>query len=321
MNYQEALPLITKKIAEISYPKQPKELYEPMIYLLSMKGKRIRPIFTLMACRLFQENIKCAIDVALAWEIFHNFTLMHDDIIDNAFLRRGQSTVHTKWNKTIALLAGDSMLILAYKYIAKSPLQYRDILLHLFSSIAAKVCEGQAYDMLLENRLDVRKKEYLELVRLKTATLLSACLYSGAIVGGASGQDAKFLQDFGINLGIAFQIQDDMLDVYGNSSFGKEIGSDIFSNRRTYLLINALNICDEMERKELLFWLNEKEQKEEKITAIISLYDKMEIKKKTCRTIESYYRRALFSLKKVNVEEEKKVDLVELTKELMNRTS
>ena len=279
MNYQEALLLITKKITKIPFSKYPRPLYESVNYILSMKGKRIRPILTLMACHLFQKNIECAINIALAWELFHNFTLIHDDIIDNASLRRGIETVHTKWNKQTALLTGDSMLILAYKYIIKSPIQYRDTMLHLFSSTAAQVCKGQMYDILFEMRLDINEEEYLKLIRLKTATLLSACLYSGSILGGAPKQDAKFMRNFGLNLGIAFQIQDDMLDIYGNNSFGKNISNDIILNKKTYLLVNALNNSNQTERKELLFWLNETKQKEEKIISIISLYNKMKIKK------------------------------------------
>ncbi|MDR2520607.1 MAG: polyprenyl synthetase family protein [Bacteroidales bacterium OttesenSCG-928-I14] len=319
MNYKKALFLINRKMAEIHYPHQPKTLYESINYILSMEGKKIRAILTLMACHLFQENIKPAINTALAWEIFHNFTLIHDDIMDNATLRRGNPTIHAKWNKTVALLSGDSMLILAYKYIAKSPKQYRDILLKLFSFTATKVCEGQMYDVLFENRSNILKKEYLNLIHLKTATLLSACLYSGAIIGNANKQDAKILKIFGVNLGIAFQIQDDVLDTYGNSSFGEKISNDIISNKKTYLLISALNSSNKIERDELLFWLNEKEQKEKKVTSIINLYNKMKIKEKADKTIKNYYNKALDCLNTINIKEEKKNILIDFTNQLKNR--
>jgi geranylgeranyl diphosphate synthase type II len=223
MDLEEALALVTQKIADIRYPKQPLRLYEPIAYMLAMKGKKLRPAITLLSCNLFKEEVQEAIPVALAWEIFHNFTLMHDDLMDKADIRRGQATVHKKWDENTSILSGDAMLILSYKALAKSNSRYLKLLLDLFSTTASEICEGQECDMQFESRLNVREEEYLDMIRLKTAVMLGACLKSGAIVGDANLEDQNLLYDFGIHLGIAFQIQDDLLDVYGDAQMDAEI--------------------------------------------------------------------------------------------------
>jgi len=322
MNFEEALVLVTQKMEEIRYPKQPARLYEPITYLLAMKGKKIRPALTLLACDLFKENVRDAIPAALAWEIFHNFTLMHDDLMDKAEIRRGQPTVHKKWNENTAILSGDAMLILSYKHLAKSPEEYLKILLDLFSTTAADICEGQEYDIQYETRLDVREEEYLNMIRLKTAVLLGACLKSGAIVGGADSKDQDLLYDFGINLGIAFQIQDDLLDVYGEvSEFGKQIGGDILCNKKTYLLVSALNGANENDKKELLYWMNIHDQPATKIQAVTKCYNRLRVKEKAQNQMEDYYRKAIHALDEVGVASDKKLALNDLAKELMNRKS
>jgi geranylgeranyl diphosphate synthase type II len=322
ITFSEALSSIEQAIKDIPYPKQPDRLYKPIAYLLSLKGKKIRPALTLLACDLFQKNTEDALNMAVAWEIFHNFTLMHDDVMDNADIRRGQPSVHKKWNKNTAILSGDAMLILAYKYLAKSNYHNPVELLNLFSTTAAEICEGQEYDMQFESRLNVKEEEYLNMIRLKTAVMLGACLKSGAIIGGATEEDQNLLYDFGLNLGLAFQIQDDILDVYGDSSvFGKKIGGDILCNKKTYLLVNALNTKNEEEKKELLFWLQTNNRNEEKIAAVTSLYNRLLLKEKARDKMEYYYRKAIRKLDQVNVPTEKKNVLINLAEELMNRKS
>ena len=322
LTFQEALAIINREIKNIDYPKQPSNLYEPIAYILDLKGKKIRPILTLLACNLYKENTSEAINMALAWEIFHNFTLMHDDVMDKADMRRGQATVHKKWNENTAILSGDAMLILSYIYVAKSNEKYLKELMNLFSKTAAEICEGQEYDMQFENRLDVTEDEYLNMICLKTAVMLGASLMSGAIIGGSNEKDQKFLFDFGINLGLAFQIQDDLLDAYGDSSvFGKKIGGDILCNKKTYLLVSALSVSDKEEKEKLLWWLKSTDNGDEKIKAIIDLYDRMHIKEKSRDKIEYYYQKAIQALNSVDVEEHKKDVLVSFAKELMVRES
>ncbi|MDR0543245.1 MAG: polyprenyl synthetase family protein [Dysgonamonadaceae bacterium] len=322
MNFEEALALITKKIADIRYPKQPTRLYEPIAYLLAMKGKKIRPALTVLACNLFKEDVHEAIPVAMAWEIFHNFTLMHDDVMDKAEIRRGQPSVHRKWSENTAILSGDAMLILSYKYLAKSSTQYLKKLLDLFSTTAAEICEGQECDMQFEERPDVREEEYLNMIRLKTAVLLGACLKSGAIVGDADAKDQDLLYDFGINLGIAFQIQDDILDVYGDvSEVGKQIGGDIVCNKKTYLYISAWNAAEDKDKKELLRWMDIYDLPEKKIRGVTACYDRLRVKEKAQNLMEEYYWRAVRALDEASVPADKKLVLKNLAKELMNRKS
>ena len=322
LTFQEALAIINREIKDIDYPKNPQSLYEPIAYILDLKGKKIRPILTLLACNLYKEDVGDAVNMALAWEIFHNFTLMHDDVMDKADMRRGQATVHKKWNENTAILSGDAMLILSYIYITKSNEKHLKELIELFSKTATEICEGQEYDMQFENRLDVTEDEYLNMICLKTAVMLGASLMSGAIIGGASEQDQKYLFDFGINLGLSFQIQDDLLDAYGNPSvFGKKIGGDILCNKKTYLLISALNISNKEEKEELLWWLKSMDNGEEKIKAVVDLYDRIHIKEKAHDKIEYYYQKAMQALSFVDVEENKKDVLINLAKELMIRES
>ncbi|GHT41827.1 isoprenyl synthetase [Bacteroidia bacterium] len=322
ISFEEALAIITQKIKDIRYPNQPARLYEPIAYLLALKGKKIRPALTLLACNLFKEDTHEAVNMALAWEIFHNFTLMHDDVMDQAEIRRGKPTVHKRWGENTAILSGDSMLILAYKYLGKNPAKYLKELLDLFSGTAGEICEGQEYDMQFEKRLDVREEEYLNMIRLKTAVMLGACLKSGALLGGADSKECNLLYDFGINLGLAFQIQDDILDVYGDPSvFGKKQGGDILCNKKTWLLVSALNSADEKVKKELFRWLKIDDRPEKKIEAITACYDKLMLKDRGRNEIEDYYWKAVRALKEVSVPDERKVVLLDLAKELLNRKS
>jgi geranylgeranyl diphosphate synthase type II len=322
LTFRKAVELIEQEIQHTDYPKEPSSLYEPIAYLLALKGKRVRPAFTLLGCNLYKEDVSDALPMAVAWEIFHNFTLMHDDVMDQATMRRGNPTVHKKWNENTAILSGDAMLILAYTYLAKSAPVHLNVLLDLFSDAASGICRGQEYDMQFEKRLDVAESEYLEMIRLKTAILLGACLKSGAIIGGAKEKDCNLLYDFGINLGLAFQIQDDLLDVFGDPLvFGKKIGSDILCNKKTYLLISALNTSDEKEKNDLLFWLDCKDKTEEKIAAVTCLYTRLHVKEKAREKMEQYYAKATCALQELDIKENKKSVLINLAEELMNRES
>lgn len=320
--FQEVYSLIKNGISDIQYPSEPQRLYDPIAYLLGLKGKKIRPALTVLACNLYQEDVSDSLNMALAWEIFHNFTLMHDDLMDNAEMRRGELVVHKKWDENTAILSGDSMLIFAYKYLAQSPEKHIQTLLNLFSTTAAEICEGQEFDMQFETRLDVTEDEYLNMIRLKTAVMLGGSLKSGAIIGGASETDAQLLYDFGINLGLAFQIQDDLLDVYGDPAiFGKKIGGDILCNKKTYLLVSALNNPNEEIKDELITWLNTYGSDNEKIEAVSAIYDRLQIKEKAQSKKEEYYQKAIDSLNAVSVASENKSVLKELAEELMDRKS
>jgi geranylgeranyl diphosphate synthase type II len=320
LSLQDSLDIINREIRAIQYPKSPAGLYEPIAYLLALRGKKIRPAFTLLACNLYRDEVDAAIRPALAWEIFHNFTLMHDDVMDKADLRRGQLTVHKKWNENVAVLSGDAMLILSYIFMTESNTENLKLLLDLFSQTAIKICEGQQYDMEFERRSDVSEQEYIEMIRLKTAVMIGACLKSGAIIGGADEKDMQNLYDFGINLGIAFQIKDDLLDIYGNPGlFGKKTGGDILCNKKTYLLINALNRADKTDKEKLLKWIECGDKPREKIVAVRNLYDQLDIPGKANEAIHSFYEKALTVFQAVSANENRKKILKDIAKDLMER--
>jgi len=322
LQFEEALSIINGQIQQISYPSQPENLYKPIAYLLSMKGKKVRPALTLLACNLYRDDVRESINPALAWEIFHNFTLMHDDVMDKADVRRGQPAVHKKWNENTAILSGDSMLILAYMYMAKSPEKNLKPLLDIFSRTADEICAGQQYDMDFETRLDVSEEEYIRMIRLKTAVMLAACLQTGGITGGASDADQQNLYEFGINLGIAFQIRDDLLDVYGNPEvFGKQIGGDILCNKKTFLLIQALNRVEGSKKDSLLYWLSTTDRTGDKIEAVKGLYSELGLKEKAEDRINEYYRKAKDALNALSVSEDRKRVLSEFARNLMERES
>ena len=320
MTFPEALTIINKEIKSIEYPQNQSKLYDPIEYILALKGKKIRPALTLLACNMYSEDVVEAINPALAWEIFHNFTLMHDDVMDKADIRRGQATVHKKWDENTAILSGDAMLILSYMYMAKSSPDNLKVLLNLFSDTAAKICEGQQLDMEFEKRTYISEKEYIEMIQLKTAVMLGACLKSGAIIGGANKSDQQNLYDFGINLGIAFQIKDDWLDVYGNPDiFGKKTGGDILCNKKTFLLVNALETAKNEDKEDLLYWIGNGTQPDEKINAIRRLYDKLSINEKTQTELQKYYNQAINALQKVSVETKRKKVLEDIAEDLIKR--
>ncbi|MCK5028921.1 MAG: polyprenyl synthetase family protein [Bacteroidales bacterium] len=320
---KELQEIINTKIASEKIGREPFSLYDPINYTLEAGGKRIRPALVLMACNLFSEDIEQAINPAIGLEIFHNFTLLHDDIMDHADIRRGNSTVHKKWDENTAILSGDAMFIKAYEYFldCESP-RFRD-LLKVFNETALEVCEGQQYDMEFETRDFVSEDEYLRMIRLKTSVLLAAALKIGALIGGAEQQDAAFLYEFGINLGLAFQLQDDLLDVYGNVHvFGKKTGGDIVANKKTFMLIKALEIAKDEELKTLKSLLSDKNiENEKKIQAVTQIYDKINIKQIVETRIEKLNQDALAFLEKVNVEKNKKSELQTLAEKLIKRIS
>lgn len=319
--FDDVLDIVNTGIDKIEYKSEPYSLFEPIAYILSLGGKRVRPALVLMSYNLYKDDVKRVMPIALAIEIFHNFTLLHDDLMDRADVRRGKPTVHIKWGDNTAVLSGDAMLIEAYKEIAKVESPYLPQVLDLFSTMATEICCGQQYDMEFERRMDVTIPEYLEMIRLKTAVLLACALKEGAIVAGASAEDADNLYEFGINVGLGFQLKDDLLDVYGDSSsFGKRIGGDILCNKKTYLLINAL--ADGSTRDELIAWMNkESAEEKEKIEAVTKIYNKLDLKKKSEDLINDYYIKAVACLDKVKVPRERKETLYKLAINLMSRTS
>ncbi len=318
----ELLELINAHIAGLAFSRKPQGLYAPVSYVLSLGGKRIRPVLMLMAYNLYKENVASILNQATGIEVYHNYTLLHDDLMDKADRRRGKATVHKVWDENTAILSGDAMLVLAYQFIAAGcPSALLPRVLDLFSLTALEICEGQQFDMEFETRLDVSEAEYLEMIRLKTSVLLAASLKIGAWLGGASEEDAARLYDFGMNLGVAFQLKDDWLDVYGNPEvFGKNIGGDILCNKKTYLLIQAIEHADKKQNQELRRWLDAAEYKpDEKIVAVKGLYDEIGVNRMCLQKIEDYTALAAKSLEEVNVAVSAKAELRDLMNRLMNR--
>ncbi len=300
---------------------QPVSLYEPVKYILDIGGKRLRPAMVLLTNELYGGNQEEAMKIALSVEIFHNFTLLHDDIMDNANIRRGRETVHVKYDTNTAILSGDAMSIHAYEYLLQCQSKNIIPIIKLFTRTAIEVCEGQQYDMDFESRINVTADEYLEMIRLKTAVLLACCFKTGALVANASLADADLMYDFGINLGLAFQLQDDYFDTYGNQdTFGKRIGGDILSNKKTYLLIHALKNSEGPLREELMQWINKAEfNAEEKIAAVKVIYDKLGVEDINQKAIHQYYEKALTCLSQLELEDDKKAVFYKLADMVMNR--
>jgi geranylgeranyl diphosphate synthase type II len=285
--------LLTIKFAAVAHGDKPKALYEPIDYILSFGGKRIRPVLTMLAYELFGGNVKDVLPQAAGIEIFHNFTLLHDDVMDNAEKRRGQPTVHKKWNSGAAILSGDAMLVLAYEYIADAPPGKVPKLLRSFNNTALGVCEGQQYDMDFESRWDVTLAEYFTMIRLKTAVLLAGALETGAIMADTPEAAREALYSYGINIGIAFQLQDDLLDLYGNEeTFGKKIGSDIIEKKKTFLYLRALELLsDGAQQEELMRALQSSNIEEVK-----RIYDSLDIRQHCEAAIKNHYNKALETL-------------------------
>jgi len=305
----------------LDYSRQPDELYAPVRYVLSLGGKRIRPTFLIMAYNMYADEIENVFSVAAGMEIFHNFTLLHDDLMDRADMRRGKATVHKKWNDNTAILSGDGMLVLAYRYLALTRGDDLRKVLDLANETFTGIMEGQQYDMEFETRDDVTEDEYIEMIRLKTSVLLAACVQMGAMLGGASDSDSRLLYEFGEKIGLAFQLQDDLLDVYGDPAvFGKKIGGDILCNKKTYLYINAYRLADAEQKKELDRWaVYDGNDPDSKIAAVRSIYDAVGVKALSEKLIGSLFDEAMAKLDAVNIPVGRKSVLREYAGSLLNR--
>lgn len=313
--------LIEKEINKSKFGKQPESLYEPIRYIMSIGGKRLRPLLTLLAYSLYKKDVKSVVPYALSVEAFHNFTLMHDDIMDKAPLRRGVATVHEKWNINTAILSGDVMLVKVYDMLLTLPSDKLKPVLKAFNKCAAEVCEGQQLDMDFEKRKHVVEKEYITMIKLKTAVLLGYALELGAILANTDADQQKALREFGINIGIGFQLKDDLLDAYADpKKFGKQIGGDIIANKKTYLLIQALEKAKGKQKQELTQWLEVRRfNKQQKIAAVKSIYDSLQVPQLTERKINQYFSKGFASLEKVKGNASAKEQLRKFAEDLIGR--
>ena len=314
--------LFKSYLSDHQFSQSPKGLYDPVNYILSLGGKRLRPVLLLMGCNLFDDEVNQALPAAYAVEIFHNFSLLHDDIMDEAPLRRGHPTVHVKYNQNTGILSGDVMLVYAYEFLAQLGEKVNILkVLKIFNQLAIGVCEGQQYDMDFEQRDDVTIDEYLKMIEQKTAVLIAGGLQIGALIGGASKEDAQHLYEFGRNVGIAFQLQDDILDTFGDpEKFGKKVGGDIAQNKKTFLLLKAYECCDEQQAKQLRILMNKGTQDEEgKINEVKSIFNELEIRQQSEQLMETYLQLAFSHLEKVEVGEIRKKPLKDLANQLMGR--
>ena len=317
----QLLEKINTYLQEMPYSRPPKGLYDPIEYELSLGGKRIRPVLMLMAYNLYKEDVETILPQAAGLETYHNHTLLHDDVMDKADMRRNKPTVHNVWNDNTAILSGDAMLILAYRLMAEGLSDRLAEVMHIFTETTMEICEGQQWDMEFESRMDVKVDEYIEMIRLKTSVLLAAALKIGACLAGASAEEAQKLYDFGVKMGLAFQLQDDWLDVYGDPKvFGKNIGGDILCNKKTYMLITALAQADEEHKVELQRWLSAEEyEPAKKIEAVTHIYNVMNIGKQCMDKSDAYYAEGLSVLERVSLPTERKAMLKEFACSLMNR--
>lgn len=321
LSYTELLRKVEEEIASSSFNGQPGELYDPITYTLSMGGKRMRPVMALMACELFGGDIQKALSPAIACEVFHNFTLLHDDIMDKAPLRRGKETVYSKWNTNIAILSGDAMFAIAYRFLTSVKAETLPEILGIFSKTAIEVCEGQQYDMNFETQEEVSIEDYLNMIRLKTAVLPAACLKIGAVVAGATQQDAANIYAFGENIGLAFQLKDDLLDTFGDEAkFGKHCGGDIITNKKTFLYLKALEFANEKERSLLKHYFSgTKFNDSEKISQVKKIYVDLGIPKHVEAAMEYYYKQGIKNLELINVLPERKASLMAFAEKLLKR--
>ena len=321
MKAEELLVKVNDFLDNLKYERKPSGLYDPVKYVLSMGGKRIRPVLMLLSYGLFKDDVESVLMPACALETYHNYTLLHDDLMDNADMRRGNETVHRKWDANTAILSGDSMLVLAYERMAKCNPVYLSDVLHMFTETALEIGEGQQYDMEFETRNDVTEDEYIEMIRLKTSVLLACAQKIGAILAGASKQDQDNLYKFGEQIGLAFQLQDDYLDVYGDPKvFGKKVGGDIICNKKTYMLINAYNRADAEQRRELQHWMEaETFNSDEKVAAVTAIYNKVGVDKLAIEKIAYYFEESKKYLDAVQVSDERKAELRLYAQKMMHR--
>ena len=320
MTADEILAKFNEFLEHLPYDRKPFSLYEPVKYVLSLGGKRIRPTLMLLAYNLYKDDPESILMPACALETYHNYTLLHDDLMDNADLRRGHMTVHRRWDANTAILSGDSMLVLAYQRMAQCRRDKLADVLNLFTETALEIGEGQQYDMEFEQRNDVTEAEYIEMIRLKTSVLLACALKIGALLADAPEADCDYLYRFGEKIGLAFQLQDDFLDVYGDTKvFGKAIGGDILAGKKTFMLINALAHANDSQRKELEQWLAINDRPKEKIEAVTRLYNEIGIDRMATEKIAFYFTESHRYLEAVNVDESRKIELRRYAERMMKR--
>ncbi len=322
-SYKEIHQLLAKEIAELEFGHNPENLYEPIRYILSLGGKRLRPTLALLSHQLHSTDIKNAVLPVLAVEVFHNFTLMHDDIMDEAPLRRGQPTVHEKWDQTVAILSGDTMMVKAYDLLLKADTKKIPTIIERFNKTATEVCEGQQIDMNFESRQDVSVGEYIEMIRLKTAVLIGYSLELGGILAGYDDDSVQTLYKMGEDLGIGFQLMDDYLDVYGDQSkFGKQVGGDIISNKKTFLLITALEKSNRQQKNELLTWLEKTSfDPDEKVSVVRRIYNEIGIAELTKSKMNEYFNECFSYLDDLDANPSSKFLLKEFIDRIINRES
>ena len=318
-DFKHYLDTVNQAIASIPYPEKPSQLYEPISYHLALGGKRVRPVLVLMACDAMGGDSANALDAALGLEMFHNFTLLHDDVMDNADVRRGRTTVHRRWNDNTAILSGDTMLTIATQHIARCNLWP---VMDLFNTTAIEIYEGQQWDMDYENRNDVSVEEYINMIRLKTSVLLGCALKMGALIAEADEQQANLLYEAGVNMGLAFQLRDDVLDVWGDpETFGKEIGGDIMNNKKTYLLINTMQLATGDDADELRHWLNDPfASRDDKVAGMTALYERLGVRQLAEDAIARYNDLAVAAFSQVKMSDDDKAAFIALSNKLAGRT-
>ena len=311
---------INTRLDSLEYGKEPAELYDPIQYIMSLGGKRLRPVLVLLSYSLFKDDYQKILDPAIAVEVFHNFTLMHDDIMDKAPLRRGKQTVHEKWNESTAILSGDVMLVQAYELLLDTDADLRAIIKD-FNATAAGVCEGQQLDMNFESLPTVSENEYINMIRLKTAVLLGYSLKLGAILAGRTAEEANALYEFGVDIGIGFQLKDDLLDVYADQAkFGKQVGGDIISNKKTFLLLKALELANPEQKAELQSWINKVHfNPSDKVEAVKEIYAQLGIRELTRSKMQEYYDKGFAALHHLDLSQERKQPMIDFTNYLINR--
>ena len=320
---EEILAMVNQGLAALHLERQPFGLYKPIRYVLSIGGKRIRPVLMLLTYNMYKDDLQRALPAAVAVETYHNYTLLHDDVMDRAEVRRGKPCVHKVWNENTAILSGDSMLVMAYQLVAQCPEESLKEVLDLFTTTALEIGEGQQYDVDFENRMDVKAEEYVEMIRLKTSVLLACAMKMGAMQAGAPAEDCELLYRFGESIGLAFQLQDDMLDVYGDfETFGKRIGGDILCNKKTYLLIKAMEGADENQHSQLVKWIEAEEyDPEEKVAAVTSLYNEIGVRQICEDLVNKYFDDARQLLEKVALPADRKEALWQYALGLLGRNS
>jgi len=322
-NIEDIQDIINKNIENLNFKLTPVELYEPISYIFSFGGKRIRPVLTLLACDLFDGQVEDALNPAIALEMFHNFTLIHDDIMDKAPMRRGKKTVYKKWNTDIAILSGDALFAKAYEVAIKTNEKYLKNVLKVLTKAAIDVCEGQQYDMNYETDKNITLPDYIEMIRLKTAALIGACLKTGAIIGNADDNEVAKMYNFGENLGLAFQLKDDLLDLFGKEEvFGKKTGGDVITNKKTYLYVKSFELATGNEKKILSNYFSGNEfDEEEKIKTVKSIYNNLNVIEITENEIDKFFKQSIKCLDEINLPSFRKSELKKLANQLLRRES